>query len=125
MIELDLIEKICRGIDPATGEMLDTPKDPALDKARLAYLAKLRSVARKSMTVTTPAVSARNKWKPWLKSDDDALTAAWKASPSLTVEQLAERFGRSGGAIEARLAHLKLYATRDDVRVANKLRGSI
>ena len=36
MKELELIEAICRGIDPSDGSILDTQRDPDLDEVRTA-----------------------------------------------------------------------------------------
>jgi len=48
MRELDLLEAICRGVDPCDGTTLNTPRNPILDRARLTYLAKLRSAVRRA-----------------------------------------------------------------------------
>ena len=47
MLELELIEFIYQGVDPRTGELLNTPRDPVLDKHRAAYLQTLRKFTRK------------------------------------------------------------------------------
>jgi hypothetical protein len=52
--------------------------------------------------------------RPWPPEDDLALAARWRAGDS--VAALAERFGRTGGAVAARLVKLGLAEDRQSVR---------
>lgn len=50
----------------------------------------------------------------WSEAEDDGLADGWSAGE--TVSALAERLGRSTGAITARLVRLALVSTRDEAR---------
>ena len=123
MRELELLEDICRGIDPTTGEVFDTPRDPALDRARLAYLTKLRSIAKKrkhhghsEADIGNPV---SNHGKSWSKADNEKLIEEWNSALAPNAAFLAKKFSRSKGAILARLVHLGVYETREEARAAD------
>lgn len=128
MKELELLEAICRGVDPRDGTFLDTPRDPDLDRVRLSYLSKLRRMHKRFGATgdTHGAVQAKPQMhgKVWTDSDDSALACAWTSDPTVTVETLAGRFGRGEGAIIARLVHVGLCSDRDQAREANNTRIS-
>lgn len=126
--ELELLEAICRGVDPRDGTFLETPRDPDLDKVRLTYLAKLRRMAKRfnsssdvSATASRPAMHG----KAWATADDAALKNAWTAEGSATAAVLGERFGRGEGAILARLVHLGLFEDRERAHEANAARAAV
>ena len=121
--ELELLEAICRGVDPRDGTFLDTPRDPDLDKARLAYLERLRRMAKRSERKPPAAAHPPMHGKAWSPEDDSALERAWLADGSTTAEALAARFGRVEGAIIARLVHIGLFSDRDQARAANAERA--
>ncbi len=58
----------------------------------------------------------------WAKEDDQALHLAWESDATPTASALGERFGRSKGAIIARLVHIGLFADRDAARLADQAR---
>lgn len=37
MNEQGIMEKLCSGVNPVTGKLLDTPRDPEIDEARVKY----------------------------------------------------------------------------------------
>lgn len=126
--ELELLEAICRGVDPRDGTFLETPRDPDLDKVRLNYLAKLRRMVKRfnsssgvSSSTSRPAMHG----KPWTTGDDEALSTAWESDNFATAAFLGERFGRGEGAILARLVHLGLFRDRELAREANSGRVAI
>lgn len=110
-IEIDLIELICRGVDPRTGEVIRTPRDPRLDEARLVYLNLLRDYSA-SYCGNTAAIESRfviDARKPkgrWTEIDDDRLRL--QVEQGASVAQLADQFGRSQGAIWSRVSKLGL-----------------
>lgn len=125
MKELELLETICRGVDPRDCTYLDTPRNPDLDKARLAYLAKLRRFAKHCAAAPEVAVTTGRPpmhGKAWTAENDKALQSAWGADDATTAAVLGERFGRGEGAILARLVHLGLFSDRDQARKANARR---
>lgn len=125
--ELELLEAICRGVDPRDGTFLETPRDPDLDKVRLSYLAKLRRIAKRfnsSSAVSAPTLRPAMHGKAWATADDEALKNAWTAEGSATAAALGERFGRGEGAILARLVHLGLFIDREKAHEANAARAA-
>lgn len=126
--ELELLEAICRGVDPRDGTFLETPRDPNLDKIRLNYLAKLRRISKRfnvppdaALPTSPPAMHG----KPWATADDEALRTTWESDNSATAALLGARFGRGEGAILARLVHLGLFSDREQAREANGGRAAI
>lgn len=123
--ELELLEAICRGVDPRDGTFLETPRDPDLDKVRLNYLAKLRRMAKRFSSTSGAQAASRPAMhgKAWASADDEALRSAWTTESSATAAMLGERFGRGEGAILARLVNLGLFEDRERASEANKIRG--
>lgn len=127
MRELELLEAICRGVDPRDGTFLDTPRDPDLDRARLAYLGKLRRFAKRCAAIPAAADAPGRPLmhgKAWTSEDDAALKKAWEVDGSATAALLGERFGRGEGAIIARLVHLGLFSDREKAAEANAARAT-
>ena len=120
MNELELLEAICKGIDPRTGEILDTPHNPDLDKKRLDYLDALRQALK---PITSDANSPINQGKPWTQKDDIRLKSMWLSTQQNTAKNISDQFMRSEGAIIARLVKIGLYTDRDAAIEANKKRG--
>jgi len=126
--ELELLEAICRGVDPRDGSLLETPRDPDLDKVRLNYLAKLRRISKRfnvSPGAALPPSPPSMHGKPWKTADDEALRTAWESDNSATAAFLGERFGRGEVAILARLVHLGLFSDREQARGANRGRAAV
>lgn len=127
MRELELLEAICRGIDPCDGSVLDTPRDPDLDKARLSYLAKLKRMKKRVSVAANPRPKADSckppmHGKAWSASHDAALLAKWRAAEAPTAEEIGKDLGRGTEAILARLAHLGEYEDRESARSASAAR---
>lgn len=128
MRELELLEAICRGIDPRDGSILDTPRDPDLDKARLSYLEKLKRMKRRVSVVAKarPEMDASKPpmhGKAWSASHDAELLAKWRAAEAPTAEEIGQYLGRGTEAILARLAHLGEYEDRESARTASSARA--
>lgn len=125
MKELKLLEAICRGIDPRDDTVLDTPRDPDLDRARLAYLDKLRRFSKKLESGQDELGSSyllSNQGARWLPEDDDKLKEIWKSNLCATIEELMKIFGRTKGAITSRLLRLGIVQDSDSMKKENEQR---
>lgn len=60
--------------------------------------------------------------KPWLPEDDSALKEQWLSPAEPSAKELAKFFGRSDGAIFARLVKIRLYQNRNEARAADAAR---
>ncbi|MFC3624818.1 hypothetical protein ACFOKJ_01475 [Vogesella amnigena] len=110
MTEFELIDAICHGVNPVTGEVLDTPRDPALDRARLHYLDELMRVQGRRMSGARPPMHG----KAWGAEDDSRLRALW--GEGRDADTIAAELGRGMGAIIARLVHIGACQDRDLAR---------
>lgn len=92
------------GADPLTGEVL--AEDNVCNKAEIvrALHCVLNELESKKSSPTRKL--PENAGKPWTE-EDDALLAELYAQ-GITNKALAERFGRTGGAITSRLKRLGL-----------------
>ena len=98
----ELLKSLAEGVDPLTGEVL--PEDhvcnqPELIRALYCVLGKLDEPKAKPKKT-----QAENAGKPWTTEDDARLCQMFDAGA--TKRELCERFQRSEGAIESRLARL-------------------
>lgn len=113
MRELDIVEKLVLGIDPAgRNAPLDTPKDAGLDQARAQYYEQLKRVARQHATPTPtagPAPHTPRQGQRWTISEDNRLASLWQTSTD-TATRLADKLERSPIAILARLVKLGFFA---------------
>lgn len=123
---------LCRGIDPRTGKAINTPHDPKVDKARLSLLDELKALEKRLSTKSgmrdTKANKGKvvdpiypNKGKAWNAEDDTNLKHGW--SLGLTLDTLTKEFGRTAGALCARLVHLGEGEDRESIRKINIHRG--
>jgi len=64
-----------------------------------------------------------NSGSRWTPDDDAELARQWR--DQATIQELVKRFDRNEGGIESRLVHLKLAASRDDVRVEDEKRRDV
>jgi len=123
--EIELLEAICHGVDPRDGTLLETPRDPDLDKARLTYLSKLKRLSRRAAEKSGAQSSTPKPLmhgKAWSHEDDDSLRLAWMSEPDIDAAALGIRFGRVTGAIIARLAHVGIFPDRESAREENQAR---
>lgn len=129
--ELEIIEALCRGVDPRTGEIVGTPRDPKVDQIRLRLLDALRRLDRqraKDKPINSGGQYGEfadlvflNRGKAWLMDDDEQLSTRWKCGA--TLDEMEKEFGRTAGALAARLAKLKIVADREVARQINIQRG--
>ena len=119
--ELEVVQMLCDGIDPRTGELLTTPRNLRADEARLRYLKALQALAKRSPGEHSGAPS--HFGARWLPEDDARLQERWSEPAAPSAEVLSIDFGRTPGSIVARLVHLGVYPDRDAARIANEKRG--
>jgi hypothetical protein len=138
MLEHELMEMIYQGADPRTGELLNSPCDPMLDKRRAAYLQILRRLARTAKVprsskvhVSELANSAAdevaiekpaNQGARWTGTDDQLLRNMWHSTEAPTLRQVAERFARNEGGISARLVKVGIFSDREAARQESERR---
>lgn len=99
----EIIRILADGVDPTTGELLPSESvynAPEVIRALYTILeATSPSQAAKSMLL-------RNAGKPWTDIEDDKLRDEFASH--IKIADIAEEHGRTYGAIESRLDHLKL-----------------
>lgn len=138
MLELELMEMIYQGIDPRTGELLNTPREPMLDKRRAAYLQILRRLARPSKVPRSSKVyvsglansaadevttdKPANQGARWTQTDDQLLSNMWHSTEAPTLRQVAERLARNEGGISARLVKVGIFSDREAARQESERR---
>lgn len=128
LVELEIVEQLCRGIDPRTGLPLNTPKCPLTDTVRLRLLSRLKKLNKgernkkpeKSERDSDASTSPPNKGKKWLDDDLANVKSQWESG--LTLEHLSKAFGRSEGAICYALAKI-LDEKHEKIISDNVLRG--
>ncbi|MCC7006377.1 MAG: hypothetical protein IT497_07015 [Ottowia sp.] len=127
LVELALVDLLCRGIHPETGEVLNTQRDPKLDQARLNYLKALQLIDKRLLRETqepdqTTPNTVLNQGARWSDELDGELIKLWRADDLPTLDKLAVYFGRTEGAIVARLVRLQIASDREEIREQNQLR---
>lgn len=123
-----LNEAIAKG---STGSLASAAEEFALLLAQISSKsleAKATAKQRIYALATAGGWSRRSKAEAamhgsaWSNTDDQALQRAWESAEMPSAATLADRFGRSKGAIIARLVHVGLYADRDAARQADQER---
>lgn len=138
MLEHELMELIYQGVDPRTGELLNSPRDPMLDKRRAAYLQILRRLAGSAKVsrplkahasqsadgVADKVVTEKpaNQGARWTEVDDQLLRDVWHSAEAPTLRQVAKRFERNEGGISARLVKLGIVSEREAARQESERR---
>ena len=128
--ELLIAELLCNGINPETGEILNTPRNPKVDQARLNYLKALqdlnRKMAKEEKASSSDAPDAHpNQGAKWTGELDTHLLQRWSSDDQPPLGILADYFGRTEGAIAARLVKLRVAADTDEIREQNRTRKAI
>jgi len=89
---------------------------------------------RKAAKQRVHALATAGGWSPsskveaamhgiaWSRHDDEALKRAWETEQTATAAALGQRFGRSTGAIIARLVHIGLFPDRETARQSDQAR---
>lgn len=95
-----ILETLANGVDPSTGEVL-AGKSPFNDlqviRALFYGVRELEKLQKATRSRSQPA----NAGKPWTKEEDASLLEAFDAGKP--VKELADRHGRTKGAIQSRL----------------------
>jgi hypothetical protein len=103
-----VLKCLVEGADPVTGEAL--PPTPVLQQAEVqrALLSAIAALESDASRAQRRASLPGNIGQPWTQSEEQQLTAAFKAGEALP--EIASRHGRTLTAIEARLERLGLLA---------------
>lgn len=115
-----IVDTLAQGIHPVTGEVMpeDSPYNaPPVIRALFAVSQALDSneaPVPKSRRETPP-----NAGKPWTPQEDDKLESAFAAG--VDPRDIAQEMGRTGWAVEARLAKLGKIPPRVGMRLAAPL----
>jgi hypothetical protein len=111
-----MIDTLAQGIHPVTGEVMpeDSPYNaPPVIRALFAVSQALEG------TTGAPAKPRRetppNAGKPWSAEEDDKLESAFAAG--IDVRDIAQEFGRTSWAVEARLVKLGKLAPKPGMRL--------
>ena len=107
---LKIIQSLADGVDPCTGEIFpdDSPyQQPSILRALfIAVRALERLEERQKREQRLP----ENAGKSWDESEDRILCTEFESG--LTITQLAQKHGRTSGAIQSRLEKLGKIAPR-------------
>lgn len=117
LAELEIVDSLCRGVDPRTGVPLNTPRSPEIDERRLALLRSLQSIERQVVKTTA---RPQKHGASWETTEDQALLSAWRADA--TLAKIADLLGRSETSIAARLVKIGECESRELVRTLNASR---
>ena len=96
----EIVSALADGVDPITGELL--PRDHVCNQAEVirAFYTLL------DMTKPENGKTPKNSGKPWPAEEDEELKTLYETGMGIT--KLGQHFGRTKGAIEARLEKLGL-----------------
>ena len=137
--ETQILESLCKGVDPDTGAELETPRDPEVDALRLKFYAALQRIDRecrpkiertkpvkpKPERVSTHPLAHlyKNAGLPWDAETDHKLLARWNDPDSPTITTLTKEFGRTHLALQLRLASLGVADDHNGVVALDVARG--
>lgn len=105
MLELEIIDALCRGIDPRTGKNLNTPRDPKVDKLRLSFFDALKRLDKAVAKSKVPKKSINQKGredidtehpnhgKTWTETEEQKLLDCF--TQGMTLEAMEPFFGRN------------------------------
>lgn len=123
LAELQVVQMLCDGVDPRTGELLTTPRNLRVDEARIRYLKALQALQKGAAAITAAQLASNGHFgQRWRAEDDAELRQRWTNEPTVGPEDLAHRYGRTSGAILARLVHLGIYPDRETAQAAAEAR---
>ena len=120
-----IIDALATGIDPVTGENLPSHstcnKPEVIDALKYAgkNLCKAVRRAERAEVISSPP---RKAGRSWTDAEERSLIALFDAGTPL--QEIAEKFGRTHGAIASRLVHLGRIADRVDAYTVAGLRAS-
>lgn len=109
-----IIESLASGIDPQTGEILpaqSTLNNPAVIRALFVAIAALDNAAKRAERTRALPDNAGRSW-----SEDEDQELLEQFDSNIPVKDIAEKHGRTQGAIASRLVRLGRINERADVR---------
>lgn len=109
-----IIDALADGIDPETGEILPCESvfnNPSVIRALFVATKALNSAAqRAARTESLPS----NAGRPWTENEDRELLSLFDSN--VLVKDMAQKHGRTQGAIASRLLRLGRVKDRAEVR---------
>jgi hypothetical protein len=111
-----IIEALANGIDPETGEILpaqNTLNSPQVIRALFIASKALDKEARRHRATHRKSSIHAKAGSPWSVDEDKELLAAFDSG--IPVNEIAQRHGRTQGAIAARLVRLGRIKERSEV----------
>lgn len=108
----EILEILADGVNPVTGEVLpewDGCNQVEIVRAFHTVLKNLESVQEKPKKP-----QAENAGKPWTEEDEEILCQMFETG--CTSREMCKRFGRTKGAIGARLVRLGKISERADLK---------
>ncbi len=108
----EILATLADGVDPMTGEVL-----PPQDCCNQAEVVRALHVALRLMeTAESPAKKPKreNAGKPWSSDEESVLISEYQQG--IPSHEIAKRHKRTQRAIAARLVHLGVVATREEVQ---------
>lgn len=108
----EILETLADGVNPVTGEVLpewDSCNQVEIVRALHMVLKSLESVQGKPQRP-----QAENAGKPWAKEDEEILCQMFETG--CTSKEICNHFGRTKGAIAARLVRLGKIEERADLK---------
>lgn len=108
----ELLETLADGVNPMTGEVL-----PECDSCnQLEVVRALHTVLKslESISETRKKPQAENAGKPWSEEDEERLSQMFEAG--YTSREICDHFGRTKGAIAARLVRLGKIRERSEMK---------
>lgn len=113
-----IIDALCRGVDPTSGEAIEEGilREPDIIRALYLALRSLEAVPTGSLKTEGPARAGQ----PWDRDEDRRLADEFKAGK--TPSDLAKQHQRTRGAVDSRLTRLGLVEpSRADGPLKTKL----
>ena len=108
----EILESLADGVNPMTGELLperDSCNQVEIVRALHTVLKSLESAQEK-----TKKPQPENAGKPWAKEDEEILCQMFETGCS--SKEICNHFGRTKGAIAARLVRLGKIGERADLK---------
>ena len=120
LTETMIVESLCNGVNPITGEPLNTPRSPEIDALRLKFFTALQKLDKKSKPERESrrnpnARRYQNSGLPWNPELDAALIKRWNSDDRPTLQIIAEEVQRSPLSLSFRLVHLGIATDRDGI----------
>ena len=111
---LRILESLAQGIDPYTGDVLsETSPFNQVETVRALYKA-INALKWQMEQKSDPTDLPKNAGKPWPKQKLGELYEGFRQGKS--IDELAEKYQRTRGAIEAQLLRLVLLDHQENIK---------